>query len=310
MMDAVQFHSAASLTTFHRPTQRMYLWRRFATRKWSRENEEELWAIAGNGLAIIERRNRKRLQVEVASNHRSDLQNIAKDFGGRIEKLPRNWLRQSLRHKTKPLRVGDGTLIIPAGAAFGTGEHATTAICLRLLQKLISGWGAQAPSPVLFGASPKSSSQKSLRSRGRDRQHARRVRSPELVVDLGTGSGILALAARLLGAKRVVAIDNDPMAISTAKQNARLNKVRGVKFRVGDVREWKFEREIDVFTANLFSELLIEILPKLRTAHWFVLSGIMRGQEPELRRALRRNKIDLIEACRRGKWVAILAHRK
>jgi ribosomal protein L11 methyltransferase len=288
----------------------MYLWRRFAAEKWSNKNEAKLSAMTGGYLVVIQRPNRKRLQLEIASNHRADLQNVVKDFGGRIEKLPRDWLKRALRHKTKPIQVGDGNLIIPGGAAFGTGEHATTAMSLRLLERIFNLWEARAPSPVLFSASPKSSSQKSLRSRGRERQHARRVRSPELVVDLGTGSGVLALAARLLGAKRVLAIDNDPMAISTARQNARLNKVRGVKFRVGDVRKRKFEREIDVLTANLFSELLIEILPKLRTAHWLVLSGILRSQEPELRRALRRNKIDLIEASRRGKWVAILAHRK
>lgn len=253
----------------------MYLWRRSATEKWSNKNEAKLRALTGDGLVVIQRSNRKRLQLEVASNHRADLHNIAKDFGGRIEKLPRDWLKRSLRHKTKPIRVGNGNLIIPAGAAFGTGEHATTAISLRLLEKLTQPW-----------------------------------KQNWSMVDLGTGSGILALAAKRLGATHVFAIDNDPMAISTAKQNARINKVLGVKFRVGDVRKWKFQCEIDVLTANLFSELLIEILPKLRTAHWLVLSGILRRQEPELRRALRRNKIDPIEASRRGKWVAILAHRK
>lgn len=231
--------------------------------------------MTGDGLVVIQHPNRKRLQLEVASSHRADLHNIAKDFGGRIEKLPRDWLKRSLRHKTKPIRVGDGNLIIPAGAAFGTGEHATTAMSLRLLEKLTQPW-----------------------------------KQNWSIVDFGTGSGILALAAKRLGATQVFAIDNDPMAISTAKQNARLNKLRGLKFRIGDVRKWKLEQEIDVLTANLFSELLIEILPKLRAALWLVLSGILRSQEPELRRALRRNKIDLIEACRRGKWVAILARRK
>ncbi len=290
----------------------MYLWQRFATRKWFEENEEKLREIAGNGLAIIEQSNRKRLQVEIASNHRADLRGIAKKLGGRIQKLPRDWLTRSLRHKTKPIRVGHGILIIPAGGAFGTGEHATTAMCLRLLEKLISGWGARAPSPVLFGASPKSSFKESSpsRLRDRDREHARRVRSPELVVDLGTGSGILALAARLLGASRVIAVDNDPTAILTAKNNALLNKIRGIEFQNANVTDWGLPREIDIITANLFSELLIEIMPKLRTGRRLVLSGILRSQEAEIRHALRQNKIDLIEACRRGKWVAMLGRRR
>ena len=134
------------------------------------------------------------------------------------------------------------------------------------------------------------------------------MRSPELVVDLGTGSGILALAAKRLGAKSVIGIDNDPAAISTAKQNARLNKISGVKFRLGDVRRWKSRRKVDIVTANLFSELLIEILPRIKTARRLILSGILRNQERDVRRALARNKIDILEARRRGKWVAMLAN--
>ncbi len=253
----------------------MYLWRRLAGRKWSTENEERLRAIAGDGLAIIERPNRKRLQLEVASNRRTELENVAKQFGGKIKKLPRDWLKQSLCRKTKPLKVGTGHLTIPAGAAFGTAEHATTAMSVRLLEKLPRNWNP--------GWS---------------------------AVDLGTGSGILALAAKILGANRAIGIDNDPIAVSTAKQNARLNKVRDVDFRVADVRHWKLPARVDIVTANLFSELLMQILPKLRSARWLVLSGVLRSQERDLRRGLIRNKIELIEVQRRGKWVAILARSK
>jgi len=173
-------------------------------------------------------------------------------------------------------------MIIPAGAAFGTGEHATTAMCLRFLEKTSLNW-----------------------KRGWS------------MVDLGTGSGILALVAKLLGATRVVGIDNDPVAISTAKQNARLNKIRGALFQVGDVRRAKLPRKIDIVSANLFSELLIELLPKLKTARWLILSGIMRDQERDVIRALKRKKsrlrqgyggqVDIVQVRRRGKWIAILA---
>jgi ribosomal protein L11 methyltransferase len=127
------------------------------------------------------------------------------------------------------------------------------------------------------------------------------------IIDLGTGSGILALAAKCLGANRVIAIDNDPLAIATAKENARLNKIYGVQFLVQDVRRCKFPRKIDIVTANLFSELLIKILPKLKAARWIILSGILRNQERDVTRALRRHKIDIVQVRRRGKWVAILA---
>jgi ribosomal protein L11 methyltransferase len=250
----------------------MYLWRRSASQRWLSNNEERLGAIAGDRLAIIERPNQKRFRIEVASKSRAQLERIAKKLGGRIQRLPRDWLKRSLRRKTKPIKIGSKSLTIPAGAAFGTGEHATTAMSLRLLERV---------------------------SRG--------LKPGWSMVDLGTGSGILALAAKIFGAQRIIGIDNDPVAIRTAKQNARLNKIRGVRFRVGDVRKSKFPSKTDIVTANLFSELLIEILPKLKASRWLILSGVLRNQERDVRSALSRHKIDIVEARRRGKWVAVLA---
>ena len=79
-----------------------------------------------------------------------------------------------------------------------------------------------------------------------------------------------------------------------------------MEFRVGDVRRWKSSRKVDIVTANLFSELLIKILPKLKAARWMILSGILQNQKRDVTRALRRHKIDIVEVRRRGKWVAIL----
>jgi len=299
----------------------MYLWRRLASQKWLGDNEKGLRAVADDRLAIIEEVGRKRLRLEVASRSRTQLQNLTKQFGGRIEKLPADWQRRfSRKRKTKPLKIGrrliivrsrknrpsTNQLIIPSGAAFGTGAHATTAMSLRMLERVMRFWGAHAHAPAIFGARTENLRKRS-RSRGRDRQHARRVRSPELIVDLGTGSGILALAAKRLGAARVIGIDNDPIAISTAKENARLNKISGVKFRVGDGRRWKSHAKVNIVTANLFSELLIEILPSLKCTRWLILSGILREQESDVTGALKRNKIDILQLPRRGKWVAILA---
>jgi len=163
-------------------------------------------------------------------------------------------------------------LVIPAGAAFGTGEHATTALLLRMLEKLSRKW-----------------------------------KPGWSIIDLGTGSGILALAAKCFGATRVIGIDNDPLAIATARENTRLNKIGDVEFWVGDVRRCKFPRKIDIVTANLFSELLIKILPKLKAARWIILSGVLRNQERDVTRALRRHKIDIVQVRRCGNWVAILA---
>ena len=107
----------------------------------------------------------------------------------------------------------------------------------------------------------------------------------------------------MLGAKRVIAVDHDPTAIRVAKENARRNKIDNVQFKVADVRRLTLPRKIDIVVANLFSELLIEILPKVQHARALILSGVLREQERELRRC----KIDIVEVRRRGKWIAILA---
>ena len=85
------------------------------------------------------------------------------------------------------------------------------------------------------------------------------------LADLGTGSGILALAAKRFGAGRVIGIDIDPTAISIAKANARLNKIDNADFQLADVRRWKPTTGWDIIAANLYSKLLIEILPKQKT---------------------------------------------
>ena len=129
------------------------------------------------------------------------------------------------------------------------------------------------------------------------------------LVDLGTGSGILALAAKRFGAGLVIGVDNDPAAISMAKSNARLNKIRGATFQLTDVHRWNPAQKTDVITANLYSDLLIEILPKLRGGGWLILSGILRNQKHEFVRALQRNHLDVVDTKRRGKWMAFLAQR-
>jgi len=277
----------------------MFVWRKRAGAVWLAANEAPLCEIGGRRLAIISRPDRKSAIAEIVGSSRRNLEKIRSRFGGTIEKLPRDWLKEFSRsQKSEPIKIGNRlviyrsvtsknrsrntSLLIPAGRAFGTGEHPTTAMSLRLLERCTRFWGVQAGS----------------------------LRSPEperTLLDLGTGSGILALAAARFGAKRVIAIDDDPLAIATARENARRNKLDNIDFRVADVRRWPFSPRIEIITANLFSELLIEILPKLKRAQRLILSGILRDQEAQLVRALKRNGIVIVEMRRRGKWIAILA---
>jgi len=274
----------------------VYLWRRTVEMHWVKAHGDALQAHAHGQLVIVRRPERKRLELEIVCRSRSDSSALLKEFGGRIEALPRNWLKRIARADSKPIKIGKrlvvssvgGTLvsrlsrhkgrshiIIPAALAFGTGEHATTAMSLRFLEQLTRRWNP--------GWS---------------------------LVDLGTGSGILALAAKCFGAGRVMGIDNNPAAISMAKSNARLNKIRGATFQLGDVHKWNPAQKTGVITANLYSDLLIEILPKLRGGGWLILSGILRSQQHELVHALQRNHLDIINMKRRGKWMAFLARSR
>ena len=272
----------------------MYLWRKLATPAWWAANEEALRLDAGAALAVIEQAGRKLPCLEAASESRRTAERLARRYGGRVEQLPLDWLERYRREQRgTPLRIGtrlvitnsEGSsgngrsrngrrhrLFIPAGAAFGTGQHATTSMSLRFLEEITRGW-----------------------KRGWS------------MVDLGTGSGILALAALRLGAGNALGIDVDPVAISTARANARQNKIQGVKFQAGDVRRWRLQGVADVIVANLFSELLIEILSKLKRARWLVLSGVLREQEIELFQALSRSGFESVKVRRRGRWIAVLA---
>jgi ribosomal protein L11 methyltransferase len=296
----------------------VYLWRRTAEIRWLKAHEDLLQARAHGQLVIVRRPERKRLELEIVCRSRSDSSALLTEFGGRIEALPRNWLERFARGDAKRIKIGKGLmvvrsmnelrrcslrcpqrsphhrarpdtlrtvhptahtikpalLVIPASLAFGTGEHATTAMSLRFLEQLTRCWNP--------GWS---------------------------FVDLGTGSGILALAAKRFGASLVTGIDNDPAAISMAKSNARLNKIRGATFQLGDVHRWNPAQKTDVITANLYSDLLIEMLPKLSGNGWLILSGILRSQKHEFVRALQRNHLNVIDMNRRGKWMAFLARQ-
>jgi ribosomal protein L11 methyltransferase len=134
------------------------------------------------------------------------------------------------------------------------------------------------------------------------------------MLDAGTGSGILAIAGSCLGAARVLAIDNDPLARPVARRNAGANGVHNIKFRVADILKQKLTEKFDIITANLFSEILISALPiwsrHLARGGCLILSGILRSQEKGIVAALRRNRFSVEEIRRRGKWVALLSIRR
>lgn len=270
----------------------MYIWRKRVTSDWLRVRSEALIGRFGSALAIVEQPGKTRTVLEICCAEKPKTQELVREFGGTVEKLRPDWLKHfAKRAQTKPLRIGSRlevrrmrnratthAIVIPAEAAFGTGEHATTAMCLRLLERVTrkrpAGWS---------------------------------------MLDAGTGSGILAIAGSRFGAARVVATDNDPLACAIAARNAQANRVRNIQFRTGDVLKQRPTRRFDIITANLFSEILVQVLPiwsrHLAPDGYLILSGILRSQEKAIATALPRNGFLVREVKRRGKWIALLALR-
>jgi ribosomal protein L11 methyltransferase len=276
----------------------MYMWRKRAGPRWIVARIDDFARRFGSALALIERPESDRVLLQISCRTAKEAQQLIREFGGSAEKLRGDWLQHFANQaQTKPLRIGSRlivrsrpklrepagacrrTLIIPAEAAFGTGHHATTAMCLRLLEQitrpLAPGWR---------------------------------------MLDAGTGSGILALAGKVFGARGVIAIDNDPLACSTARRNARVNRARNIEFVTGDILKEKLAGEFDVITANLFSGIVIEALPiwssHLAPGGRLILSGFVRHQELEVVRALRRHGFNPCEIRRRGKWSALLVQSR
>jgi len=165
-------------------------------------------------------------------------------------------------------------LSIPVEMAFGTGDHPTTATCLRLLCDL----------PL----------------------DGRRV------LDLGCGTGILALAAKKLGARRVLALDFDPAAVAAARRNARRNGIRGVTIEQHDILSWTPDEDpFDIILANIFADVLTASFPKMKRllapGGLLILSGILDQSAPALLDEGQRHGFKFLQILKRGKWVTAVA---
>lgn len=163
------------------------------------------------------------------------------------------------------------TLVIAPSMGFGTGHHATTRLCLAALQRPLSLEGLNA-------------------------------------LDVGTGSGVLAMAARLLGARTALGIDSDGDAIQAARENLELNRgVTGVRFEVADLRTTPLPAS-DVVTANLTGALLIQSAALLRHAArpqgTLIVSGLQASEEDDVVRAFEPARVDW-RAAEDG-WVGLL----
>lgn len=176
-------------------------------------------------------------------------------------------------YEAKPEEV---VLVIDPGQAFGTGTHETTRMCLQLTEEV-------------FADHP-----------------------PESVLDVGTGTGILGIAAAKLGARRVVGVDTDPKAVSVASENARANGVEGIFCataapldRIGGV--------FDLLQANLIAEILVDMKKDLcaraREKGALILSGILEDKKAWVEEEFAGAGASVARRMRDGQWAALLLRR-
>ena len=185
--------------------------------------------------------------------------------------------------KVRPEDAGKRILHIDPGTAFGTGMHETTQLCMRQLKKYVTA-GCE-------------------------------------VLDVGTGSGILGIAALMLGAGHVFGTDLDPCAMDAVRGNLEANGIDSSRMQavIGNliddpaVQEMAGSGKYDIVTANILAPVLVELTPRivpcLKEGGIYITSGILDEKEADVTGACRRAGLKVVEATRQGEWVSVTAQR-
>lgn len=173
-------------------------------------------------------------------------------------------------------KEGDLVIEIDPGMAFGTGTHETTSMCIELLEKYL--------------------------------------KKGDNVLDAGCGSGILSIAAAMLGAGEVLGVDIDREAVRVASENLEKNGVTDVaSAEYGDLTEGVDFRG-DLVVANLMAELIVHLLPDvpacLEDGGIFLSSGILQEKKEMVETAFRENGFRILDVLEKGEWVAIAAEKE
>ncbi|RXT15499.1 50S ribosomal protein L11 methyltransferase [Ammoniphilus sp. CFH 90114] len=194
----------------------------------------------------------------------------------------------------KPVRISERITITPTwedytpaseeeliieldpGMAFGTGTHPTTVLCIRALEKYLQ--------------------------------------SGDEVIDVGCGSGILSIAAAKLGAKSVLAMDLDEVAVKSTFLNSELNQVEGkINIKQNNLLEG-ISTPVDLIVSNILAEIIVRFVDDayslLPLEGMFITSGIIGQKEQEVREALIQAGFDVIEVQELEDWVSIVAKKK
>ena len=184
------------------------------------------------------------------------------------------WMNPNEKFKDKKI------IKIDPGAAFGTGSHPSTYLCLEKMEN------------ISF--------------------------SDKKILDIGSGSGILSVAARLLGAKEVYAVDNDYLAINSTKSNFQLNfgDLNNLSTYLGSFNEVILKNQLkqfDLVLCNILAEVIKGMIPNiykcLRNNGEVIFSGILNSQKDEIIKILIKNDLKLLDVTTRKDWACISAQK-
>lgn len=225
--------------------------------------------------------------MEDANNLKADLS--AKNLGQCLveEKDDEDWANNWKKYY-KPLEIGEKLAIVPEwetydndkrivikinpGMAFGTGTHESTYMCLELLERY--------------------------------------VKKDDEIFDIGCGSGILAIAALKLGAKRALAVDIDDKCIDASHENAGLNNLEDkMDIKKGNLLD-VVKGRADLIVSNIIAEIIVDEIKNLKNhmdkGGIFITSGIIKERRQMVIDALKENGFEIIDELEKNNWVAIV----
>ncbi|OKL38155.1 50S ribosomal protein L11 methyltransferase [Domibacillus mangrovi] len=214
------------------------------------------------------------LRVSVNEVHEEDWATAWKQYYNPV-KISEKFTIVPTWEEYEPFSTDELIIELDPGMAFGTGTHPTTVMCLQALERF--------------------------------------VKSEDHVVDVGTGSGVLAIGAALLGAKRVTALDLDEVAVSAARQNVALNKVEQVISVSKNNLIDGLDDKADVVVANILAEVIISFVKDvesiMRPGGTFIASGIIGQKKEDVKQAMAGAGLIIEETVVMEDWVCIAAKK-
>jgi ribosomal protein L11 methyltransferase len=279
------------------------LWTRLSSEKWEDTWRERLLFAGEQALVIRKFPASRSIRLDVYTDA-ATARKLQRAFGGSTRPFdaaqwqpPASAIKDPLRisgalrvYRDKKLFAREGStgkglpLLIPSGMAFGTGDHATTARCLQLLVEAV----------------------KPLQESGKKWS----------LLDLGCGSGILALAAERLGAGKILGVDFDERCVRISRENGELNGLARSRFLKADVLRWKPPGKSgihDIVAANLYSTILTAasemIVDAITPGGILILSGILAVEEAAILTTFHSLGLLHLKTLQRGKWAAVMMRK-